>query len=182
MIYTKFAFRALFLSVLFAGLSITGCKDKDDDTEQENITTVVLHFIGPGFDREFEWNDLDGPGGNPPTVQTIELPPLTGNITCHVHVYDRSKNPAEDITEEIEEEADEHLVVYLPDASISATWTYDDTDSKGKPLGIKTKWTTNQPSNGNLRVILYHEPTNKDNLSNPGGEVDFDVTFPVRIQ
>ncbi|MBX2892450.1 MAG: hypothetical protein KF734_16100 [Saprospiraceae bacterium] len=182
MLNKKIALHTFLLALLFAGLFVAGCKDNDDGTEQENITTVVLHFIGPGFDREFEWNDLDGPGGNAPTVQTIELPPLTGNITCRVHVYDRSKTPAEDITEEIEEEADEHLVVYIPDASVSATWSYDDTDSKGKPLGIKTKWQTNQPSAGNLRVILYHEPTNKDNLSNPGGEVDFDVTFPVRIQ
>lgn len=178
----KIAFHTLLLATFSAGLFITACKDDNTATEQENITTVVLHFTGPGLDAEFEWNDLDGPGGNPPEIDEISLPPLTGNINCHVHVYDRSKDPEVDITDEIESEADIHLIVYMPDASLDAVWAYTDTDGNGKPLGLETSWVTDQPGSGNLRVILYHEPANKDDLNNPGGEVDFDVTFPVRIQ
>lgn len=180
--HTTIAFKAMFATVLLGGLFIAGCGDDDTTTEQENITTVVLHFTGPGLDAEFEWNDLDGPGGNTPEIDTIALPPLNANVNCHVHVYDRSKNPATDITDEIEAEANNHLFVYQPDTSLVVVWTYVDTDSNGKPLGIETLWTTGQPATGNLRVILYHEPANKDDQSNPGGEVDLDVTFPVKIQ
>lgn len=175
---TKIAFGALLLTLLSTNLFITGCKDDDSSTEQENITKVVLHFSGPGLDAEFEWNDPDGPGGNAPEIDEITLPPLTGNINCHLHVYDSNR----DLTDEIAAEAAEHLIVYLPEASIDAVWTYADADGNGKPLGLETSWTTDQPSSGNLRVVLYHEPVNKGDLNNPGGETDFDVTFPVRIQ
>jgi hypothetical protein len=173
----------LFLAAMTAGLLFTtGCKKDDDETEEENITSIVLHFTGPGLDKEFEWSDADGDGGNAPTIQEIVLPALTGNIKCHIHVYDKSKTPIVDITEEIEAEALEHLVVFNLDGTVDANWLYDDTDSNGKPLGINTKWTTDQPSTGKLKVTLYHEPTNKDNLASPGGSVDFDIEFPIKIQ
>ena len=173
----------LFFSLFALAMGFFACNDDDDNngTEQELITTVVLHFTGPGVDQEFEFEDLDGAGGNNPTIDTIVLPPLTANLLCHIHVYDRSKTPEEDITEEIEEEADDHL--FLFDISgPDMTFVYADTDTKGLPLGIKTNWVTDQPSVGNLRVTLYHEPTNKSNLSDPGGDVDVEVTFPVVIK
>jgi hypothetical protein len=33
-----------------------------------------------------------------------------------------------------------------------------------------------------VNIKLYHEPTDKNNAANPGGDVDFDVTFPVVIR
>jgi len=173
----------LFLLLFALTMGFFACKDDDDniDTEQELITTVVLHFTGPGVDQEFEFEDLDGAGGNNPTTDTIVLPPLTGNLRCHIHVYDRSKTPQEDITEEIEAEDEEHLFVFNIQGADMA-FVYDDADSNGAPLGIETIWTTDQPSAGSLRVTLYHEPTNKIYLSDPGGDVDVEVTFPVVIK
>ncbi|MDX2133425.1 MAG: hypothetical protein SFV52_01480 [Saprospiraceae bacterium] len=175
----------LLLLLLALPLGFVACNNDDDDdnddTEQELITTVELHFTGPGLDRRFEVEDLDGPGGNPPTVDTIVLPPLTGNINCYIHVYDRSKNPQEDITEEILEEDEEHLFVFNIQGA-DMTFVYDSFDDNGAPLGVETIWTTDQPGSGQLRVTLYHEPTNKMNLADPGGEVDVEVTFPVKIQ
>ena len=48
-------------------------------------------------------------------------------------------------------------------------------------FGLKTRWVVNTGA-GAVNIKLYHEPTSKFDLNNPGGEVDFDVTFPVRIQ
>ena len=180
---TKFFKLTLF--VLFAttsSLFFAACDNNDDDeTEQENITTVQVHLVGAGIDQEFEWSDLDGPGGNNPVIDTIVVPAMTSDISSHIHVYDRSKTPEVDITEEIEEESLEHLFTYaITGANVSIT--YDDTDANGKPLGIKTIWTSFGASTGTIRIILFHEPSNKDNLSDPGGEADFDVTFPVKIQ
>jgi hypothetical protein len=172
-----------FLLILGAGVLLTaGCKKDEKGTEQETITTIVLHFTGAGLDQEFEWSDTDGDGGNAPNIQEIVLPALSTNINCHVYVYDKSKNPVADITEEIEEESNEHLLVYRPDAALGVTWNYNDTDGNGKPLGVQTRWNTTAPATGKLRVTLYHEPGTKDDLNNPGGEVDFDVEFPVKIQ
>ncbi|MCC6412648.1 MAG: hypothetical protein IT270_13375 [Saprospiraceae bacterium] len=172
----------LFVLLATAGIFFTACNNDDDDgTAQENITTIQVHLTGAGIDQEFEWNDLDGIGGNNPVIDTIVVPANTGDIFSHIHVYDRSKTPEVDITDEIEAESLEHLITYAV-AGANVNIAYDDTDSNGKPLGIKSIWTSTGASNGTLRIILYHEPSNKDNLSDPGGEVDFDVTFPVRIQ
>jgi hypothetical protein len=177
-------FQLPLLALLLAGTSLfTACNkdDDDDETAQENITSVVVHLTGNGLDQEFEWSDVDGPGGNNPVIDTIVVPANATNLDCHIHVYDRSQTPNIDITEEIEEESKEHFLTYaVTGANLSIA--YNDTDGNGKPLGIKSLWTSTGASTGTVRIILYHEPSNKDNPSDPGGEVDFDVTFPVRIQ
>lgn len=172
----------LFVLLATTGLFFTACNNDDDDgTAQENITTIQVHLTGAGLDQEFEWNDLDGVGGNNPVIDTIVVPAMTGDILSHIHVYDRSKTPEVDITDEIEAESGAHLLTYAV-AGANLNIAYDDADDNGKPLGIKTIWTNTGASTGTLRIILYHEPSNKDNLSDPGGETDFDVTFPVVVQ
>lgn len=175
--HTFFRFSGFVLAA--ALLAFTGCK-KDDDTAQENITTVTVHLKATGFDQEFEWEDLDGAGGTNPVIDEIAIPANT-TFECSVHVYDRSKNPVEDITEEVEEEAEEHLFTFTVDRA-NLTVAYTDQDANGKPVGIKSTWTSAGASNGTVRIRLFHEPTDKGNLANPGGETDIDVTFPVKIQ
>ena len=178
---THITIRTLLMAATFVGMSITSCKDDDTTTEQENITTVVVHLTGPGFDQEFEWKDLDGDGGNAPVIDEIVVPPLTGNLKCHVHVYDESKSPAVDITEEVEAENTVHLFTFTVSGA-DFSIVPDDTDDNGAPFNLETVWTTDQPSTGTLQIRLYHDPTDKTNAMNPGGEVDLDVTFPVVIQ
>ncbi len=169
------------LLLMCASLFFTACRNDEEETVEENITTVEVHLTGPGFDKKFFYNDLDGDGGAAPTIDKIQMPPLTGSIKCHVHVYDRSKTPNVDITEEIETESNEHLFTY---AISGAKFTIAnlDKDRNGKPFGLTSVWQTDQPSTGTVNIKLYHEPTNKDNSAAPGGEVDFDVTFPVEIK
>jgi hypothetical protein len=163
-------------------LVLFSCKKDKDDNEQELITTVELHFTGPGIDARFKYEDLDGPGGNAPVIDTITLPANTADLNCFIHVYDRSKNPAVDITDEILEEDKEHLFVFGVSGPAAPAIVYADADGNGAPLGVRTKWTTGQMGLANVRVTLYHEPSDKGNLGNPGGEVDVDVTFPVLVQ
>lgn len=178
--FSSITTRIALFAFLSTGLLVTGCK-KDEETEQENITTIILHLTGPGYDRMFAWEDLDGDGGNAPLIAEIEMPPLTGNITCEVLVYDKSKSPVANITEEILEESDVHLFTFTIDGA-DFTISDSDQDSNGAPFRQKTTWQTDQPSTGTLNVRLYHEPSDKTSTTNPGGEVDFDVTFPVKIQ
>jgi hypothetical protein len=95
-------------------------------------------------------------------------------------MLDESKNPVEDITEEIKEEADEHLIVYkITAANLSIQIT--DKDSKNLPLGLLSKWKSGSISNGHLLVSLKHQPGIKDGSADKG-ETDVEINFPVIIR
>ena len=179
--FHKSALQSLISAGLFAGLFFTACK-KDDTTEQENITTIEVHLTGSGgFEQKFFWRDLDGAGGNAPETDTIVIPAQNLDLQCHVHVYDESKTPLEDITEEIEAESAAHLFTYLVSGA-NLTVVPDDADTNGAPFNLETVWKSGNASDGTVRIRLYHEPADKTDTNNPGGEVDLDVTFPVKIQ
>ncbi|HNE28520.1 MAG: hypothetical protein U0U46_03825 [Saprospiraceae bacterium] len=170
-----------FFFLLF-GLGLTACKSDKNETEQENITTVVVHLTATdgSLDHEFEWNDTDGPGGNNPEIETIALA-AGKTYNCHIHVYDRSKSPADDITEEIEAENTAHLLVYnVSQANITITPT--DTDANGKPFRLNTQWVAGAASSGTINILLKHEPDKSASNPDVTGETDFDVTFPVTVQ
>ncbi len=168
-------------SALVTALFFTGCDKTEEPAVEENITTIIVHLTGPGFDKEFSWDDTNGDGiAN--TIDTIVIPPLTGNINCHLHVYDRSGATAVDLSEEIEGESADHLFVYAATPADILNIGSLNTDSNGAPFGIESVWQTDQPKSGTVNVKLYHLPTNKSNPADPGGSVDFDVTFPVRVQ
>lgn len=185
--------------VLAMALTLTACK-KDDPVpptpggsnpppnEQELITTVILHFESmDGTEHmQFVWRDLDGEGGNAPVIQ---VEPLTASMVyrMHIELLDESKDPPEDITHEVEEEAEEHQFFFLV-AGADASFVYDDTDTNGDPVGIATIWTVGGAGSGSLTVILRHEldkgaPGVSDgDITNAGGDTDVEVTFPLIIQ
>jgi hypothetical protein len=105
-----------------------------------------------------------------------------------ITVADESKTPAEDITEEILEEADEHQFFFRVTEGITLTFSYEDQDKNGNPLGLKTKMITSQPSLGTLRVTLRHEPNKTATgvamgmIDNAGGETDIEVDFDFVVQ
>lgn len=169
------------LTALLLAISFVSCK-KDKETEQELITTVVVHLKATdgSFEQEFEWDDRDGDGGAAPVIDEI-IVPAGKAYDCHIYFYDRSKTPEENITEEVEAENTEHLLVYSVSGA-NLTITATDTDDNGKPFRLKTTWTTGAASNGTVKVSLRHEP-DKD-AANPDttGEVDAEATFVVKVQ
>ena len=178
MFNTKIRIQNLLLlaaaSVIFF---IAGCKKGDTGTEQEQITKVVVHLTGTGgstFNEEFEAEDPDGDGvWN--TIPSLDIPANTV-FDVHIHVYDG----AEEIDDEIEAESTEHLFVYKV-TGVNVSVSDFNTDSNGAAFGSDTKWTTAAASAGTVKIQLIHEPTSK-NTADPGGEVDFEVTFPVEVQ
>ena len=167
----------LVLVTVIASLFITGCKKDDEGTEQEQITKVIVHLTttnGTLFNDEFEAEDPDGDGvWN--TISSIVIPANT-EYNAHIHVYDG----ADEIDEEIVAESNDHLFTY---AVTGANVVVSDrnADSDGAPLGIDSKWATAAASAGTVLIRLHHEPTDK-NAVDPGGEIDFEVTFPVQVQ
>ena len=178
----KLLFSVISTTTLLGTLFMTGCKsDPDLPAVVENITTIVVRLTGPGVDQEFTWNDTDGDGvAN--TIDTITLPASTGNIQCSLLVYDRSATPATDLSEEIKGESTEHLFVYSVLPAGMVTIDNLNLDANNAPFGIESVWKTTQAAVGTVNIRLFHEPSNKNNPADPGGEVDFDVTFPVKIQ
>jgi hypothetical protein len=160
--------------------------DVTPDDENELITTVQLSFTESGttVPRTFTYRDIDGDGGNPPSVfdKIVLKPNTTYNLA--VSVLDESKNPAEKITEEILEQADEHLFVFTASPSSLLTYTYGDKDARNLPIGLSGTARTGNAGSGKLKVQLRHQPPVggkivKDGTPGPGSDdvnLDFDLT------
>lgn len=178
------SFAMMFMSL---SLLMTACT-KDDPTpppvnEEELITTVKLKIkeTGATTPNVITWKDVDGIGGNPPTIQSIQL---SANKTYEVEVefLDESKNPPLDITEEILEEADDHEVFYQQSNNL-VNIIRTDKDSQNLPLGLKATLTTTATGLANLTVILKHKPGTKatgDDVFD--GETDIEVAFPLKVE
>jgi hypothetical protein len=185
--------RKNWMTIVLAGMAtlLMQCKSASDvepDDENELITTVQLEFtpVGSSTTRTFIYRDIDGDGGNPPTkFDTVALTPNT-TYTLAVKLLDESKNPAEDISEEVQEEADEHLFVFTPTPSTLLTYTYGDKDSRNLPIGLTGTARTGTAGTGTLQVQLRHQPSIngtvvKDGTPGPGSD-DVNLKFNLRVR
>lgn len=175
----------LFSVVMFTALIIAGCKKKDkDDNEEENITTVkvTLTPASGGSAQTYTWKDVDGPGGNAPSIDQITINAGSIPYTCSLQFLDESKSPAENKTTEVLSEAVDHQVYYEPNGA-TVTITSLNTDGNGLPLGTTSLWVNPAVSNGSIKITLKHKPGVKaagDAVTK--GETDVEVTFPLKIQ
>ena len=183
-----------FLSMMaIAALTFNSCSNDDDApapvNEEEVITTVIVTLTpqGSGSPVTLTSRDLDGDGPNAPEVTVSG--PLNNNSVYNgsVQFLNELENPAEDITEEVAEEDDEHQVFYSVTGGIGAI-AYTDSDANGNPLGLSfTLTTSTTATSGAMTVILRHEP-DKDaagvsdgDITNAGGETDVEVSFNVVV-
>ena len=176
-----------------ATIIIASCKkDKNEvptpeppANEEEVITTIRLLFtdsagVAPSVTAEYR--DPDGDGGNPAVqFDTIHL---NANTTYYAEVLllNETTSPADTISHEVEEEANDHLFIYTP-TGINTTISIEDYDTNTPPLplGLQTKWKTTIPSSGEVQIVLKHQPEVKDGTAAPG-ETDIDVTFQAIVQ
>lgn len=184
--------RMLFASLVAGTLLLTlpGCEKSDPpvENEEEVITTLVYELTpqGGGTSVRATFTDLDGDGGNPPTITDLVL---QSNTTYNgvITLFNEQAKPTESVHEEVKDEADEHQF-FFPNTLNQTTIGYADQDSNGKPLGLKTTLTTTGAESGKLTVVLKHEPTKTSNSTATddgtaaGGETDIEVTFNVSVQ
>ena len=204
---TSSQFVFLSLGVTLAIVPV-GCGEDSADggNEGEVITTVTLTFTpsGGGTPVVAAVDDLDGDGGNAPTIRPVTL--TAGIFDMSVRFENKLENPPEDITEEVEDEADQHQVFFTGNAVNGPATTnqagaplmhsYGDTDLKGLPIGLANKVTAVKGT-GMLTVTLRHLPPVNDmavksatlaetvrsgGFSAIGGDTDVQVTFPVTVQ
>jgi hypothetical protein len=167
------------------GLTAFSCsKDEvpEEINEEELITTVEVALSSAEGNVNMVYRDLDADGPQTPTINVSG--PLKSGVRYvgTITFLNESESPAEDVTEEVEDESDEHQVFFVANG-FSLNLEYLNNDGNGQPLGTEFAITPTTGS-GTLTVILRHLPT-KPNNGNPdtaGGETDVLVTFSVNVQ
>lgn len=182
----KLTKKTLLMAALAINL-VVGCK-KDEPVPQEdneNLTTVSLKFTENGVTKKFMFKDLDGPGGNAPTIEKISLD-ANKTYTLAVEILDETKNPVQNVTEEIQEQKDEHLFEYISNPTSLLTFSGKDKDSRGFDVGLTATVKTVVSGTGKLQVVLHHQPPVNGNPIKNGsfsvGSIDFDGTFDVEVK
>lgn len=182
-------------------LLLAACADvtNPDTTAGDNevITTVVLAFTpaGGGSPTEFRWADPENDGS--PVIDPITLSDAE-DYTVAVSFLNELEDPPEDITIEVEAESDQHQVFFLGSAlGDVVTYTYDDADVNGYPVGLAGTLATVAPGAGTLQVVLRHLPPENDVAVKTGtladdaaangiaslpGDSDADVTFDLTVE
>ncbi len=193
-----------FLAIFSMGaLILTSCSSDDDSapvSEEEVITTMEV-MLTDGTDtvklRFFDADGADGPTAPTSTVSGALKASTT--YTGSILILNATESPAEEVNEEIKEEAAEHQFFYITnDLGITTTYTDKECDYNGTscsdaantaPVGLTFSLvTTDATGNGMLRFVLRHEP-NKDaagvsggDITNAGGDPDIDWTFDISVE
>jgi hypothetical protein len=179
-IKTMKIFKYALLAIPFLYFS---CND-DDDTpepvnEEEVITTMNVYVDGA---LAMSSTDSDGDGPLEPVVTDGVLAANT-TYSVRLEFLNELEDPAEDITEEVEEEDLEHQVFYSAGGDLNVGVEYANFDSDGNPLGTLFTLTTNEAGSGTITITLVHEPMKpNDGLATAGGSTDIEVTFNVSVE
>ena len=171
------------MTILFVSCS------KDDDpvavNEEEVITTLTVTLVPSDASANIilKTQDLDGDGPNPPSVTVSGDLKASLTYTGSMKFENETETPAENITEEVEEEADEHQVFYTVGSGLNITVTSTKNDSQGNPLGTEFNLSTTDASTGKLTFTLRHEPKKPNTgLVDAGGSTDLEATFDIVIK
>lgn len=174
-------------------LLFTACNvsDPDDHNEQETFTTVRLSYVNNADANDkpeaiIKFKDGFGHGGN--TLEKNETITLKAGAvySAELVLLDETKNPAEIMSEEVEEEGEVHQIFYTP-AGAALTVAYADKDGNDRPVGLKTTQTAGAAGSGTMKVTLKHQQEGNTILKNDTsgintGDTDVEVTFNVAIE
>lgn len=199
---TQFRFLFSFVLLASAFLLVSSCKKDNaeappEENEEEIITDIILTFSpqGGGAPITATAQDPDGEG-----VQDLEITKeieLAANTVYTMTISLENRIEMEDITTEVEEEGDEHMLFFAFTAGIFSDPSgdgnldnraddinYNDTDQNGNPIGLSTTWTTGEVTTGaSFTIVLKHQPGLKSASSGSGdGSTDLDLSWPVSIQ
>lgn len=167
---------------------LSGCKGDDCEPgedchvhDQELITRLQVQITdsasgtlvaSPTFD------DADGAGGNPPTIDSIQI---MSNTTYNValKVFAQHGDHSDEITSEILAEGDEHLFCFTA-SGVAVTIVRTDSDGVYE-IGLASRWRSSAAGQGNLRITLKHQAGGiKDGTCTPG-DTDIEVDFPLEV-
>lgn len=204
--HKKITMKSLLTSTLLLTLlMVSACGDDESsapaaENAEEVITDVRLIFTPQGSGATVTAVAQDPDGEGPQALQ------VQGDITLQAATtYEltleliNAENPVdiEDITEEIEEEANEHMFFFSWTDGLFSNPTgngnldnradavnYEDSDGDGLPLGLTTTWTTGPSAAGSFRVILKHQPDGIKTATSGAndGDTDVDISWQIAIR
>jgi hypothetical protein len=181
----------ILLMAFAIAITISACKKDDDDVtkpsntnDEELITTlkfIITDTDSPNAQYIFQYRDVDGLGGNAPSIDTIKLN-AAKVYAVEILLLDETKTPFDTISNEVLEESADHLFIFEP-ASSNLNITINDFDDNTPPLplGLLSTWSTGAAINSSLKVSLKHQPGIK-NGDPTRGETDIEVVMPVEIK
>lgn len=197
----------VLMSLLVFSVACGDVEDPHDhhDHENEVITTVELTFSTAGADSfTATWADPENDGS--PVVDDIRLTMGT-DYDVTVRFLNGLESPAEDLTAEISDEADQHQVFFTgtavrgpatsENAEAVVEHAYGDEDPNGFPLGLDNDLSTLGTGDGTLVVTLRHLPPESGNVvkgestaadvaaggfGSIGGDNDANVTFSLFVE
>jgi len=161
--------------------------DHDHDHDHEVMTRVVLTLADTNGNstQDVTWSDPAGDGNA--TVEDIVLA-AGETYEVQVSIWNDLSDPAEEITPEIIDEAEEHQIfVTVPDF---IEYTILDADANGLDLGLEQEWSALETGTGTLTLGLRHMPeedgvsvkTEDMDLDNLPGAWDVNIDFPVTVE
>ncbi|HET9488013.1 MAG TPA: hypothetical protein VFO54_11275 [Chryseosolibacter sp.] len=169
-----------------AALSVfPSCNREDPEpvNEEEVITTLQVNLapVGGGVPVTLRFFDEDGELGAIAPLITVSGPlkPST-TYAATIQLLNETVVPTDDISLEVEEEGNDHLICFAVTANISID--YEDADDNGLPLGLATSWVTGAASQGYVTLSLRHQAGTKTGDCPGAGETDVEVTFNVAVE
>jgi hypothetical protein len=152
----------------------------------EFLTTVELKAVNTADPTDVvtaSWTDTTLV---PHPADSINTPVLNlkANASYNVQVLflDETQNPAGDVTAEIKERENYHLICFtILNSNLTVKRTDLDTNTPALEVGLQDLFTTGAAGTGQLNVQLRHQPNAKNGSCEPGS-TDADVTYTVNIQ
>lgn len=181
-------FHKLVLSLLIVSISLlAGCSDDPQSTNEEEVITTIIVTLTPEDEGNavvtLSWDDANSDA----IVDAIEViisgPLRSGEAyEASIQILNKSAEPEIDISEEIAEEAEEHIFCFTV-TTVGISITNLDEDTHGLPLGLTSTWATAaSASTGTVNIVLRHQPGVKTGDCPGAGDTDVDITFLVSVE
>jgi len=175
----------LALIVLLPSLLTFSACDNDDPkpvNEEEVITTVEVTLVpeDSGIPVTLKFFDADGEQGSIAPLITVSGALKAGTVYSGViALWNETENPPINITDEVAEEAEEHLFCFAVSGDL--TVSHDDQDANGYPIGLLTTWEAGAAGTAQVTLSLRHQPGTKTGECPGGGETDIQIVFDLDV-
>lgn len=174
---------ACFMSLVFYACKKEEKTVSPPDPENEFLTTVQLVVVNANDATDTKTVSVKQLPDQPIDYSNASLT-LKANTTYHVSVkfLDETTSPAGNVTEDIYDRRNYHLICFEVSggANLTVTRTDLDTNTPALPVGLEDDFKTGAASTGSLNVQLRHQPNAKNGDCAPGSS-DADVDFPIVI-
>ncbi len=174
-------------------LAFSACESDHLEVYEEPITSMFLVLIpeNGGTRVVLSYLDKDGPGGNPPIVNSGTL--KTGSI-YHAEVILQQQSVASPRlahvidTTSVMNQPETHQVFFNPLGDLQIETEYLDKDNNGNPVGFQSEFYTGLETKGQLQVLIIHEPNKLGQFvdigmsDHAGGTIDLEAIFEITVE